>query len=563
MSKEKQTEEQSDKVVTRYDRRMEKRKKEEEKERRSWKRFKIVSIVILAAVAVSIVFSIGTSFYNRYTVLNQTYFQVGDHDITRLEYNYYFNNVYSNYMSMYGSYVSRMGLDTTVDLDEQTYPGNENMTWKDYFDQSAVEQIQQIKAMADEARENGFEYDSSEDMASYETEIAAQAESASVSESEYYALMYGDYATPSRIETFVEENLLASAYYNHLVEENQPADDEITAYYEENKNSYDTVTYRSFYFEVDTSAGEETGSEESTAAETTTAAEETTVEETTLDTAEETAEETTAAEETTVEETTTGAEETAAEETTAAEAETETASEEETGMTDEEIAAAMDELKVQADEMAARLEAGEDFEDLCVEYASEEQKENYGGEEDGSLTEEGSYYGAPSVAADWLFDESRQEGDITVLESESLNRYYVVQFISRQNDEETTNESIGNLLASQVVSEYVTEIAQEYTVTDVAGDLHYLTVPEESTEAAETETATETDETAETAAAEATETTETAAAETTAAETETAAEMTEAAAETAETESTTEAAEETVTEETESASAESTAADAR
>lgn len=563
MSKEKQTEEQSDKVVTRYDRKMEKRKKEEEKERRSWKRFKIVSIVILAAVAVSIVFSIGTSFYNRYTVLNQTYFQVGDHDITRLEYNYYFNNVYSNYLSMYGSYVSMMGLDTTVDLDEQTYPGNENMTWKDYFDQSAVEQIQQIKAMADEARENGFEYDSSEDMASYETEIAAQAESASVSESEYYALMYGDYATPSRIETFVEENLLASAYYNHLVEENQPADDEITAYYEENKNSYDTVTYRSFYFEVDTSAGEETGSEETTAVETTTAAEETTVEETTLDTAEETAEETTAAEETTVEETTTGAEETAAEETTAAEAETETASEEETGMTDEEIAAAMDELKVQADEMAARLEAGEDFEDLCVEYASEDQKENYGGEEDGSLTEEGSYYGAPSVAADWLFDESRQEGDITVLESESLNRYYVVQFISRQNDEETTNESIGNLLASQVVSEYVTEIAQEYTVTDVAGDLHYLTVPEESTEAAETETATETDETAETAAAEATETTETAAAETTSAETETAAETTEAAAETAETESTTEAAEETVTEETESASAESTAADAQ
>ena len=507
MSKEKQTEEQSDKVVTRYDRRMEKRKKEEEKERRSWKRFKIVSIVILAAVAVSIVFSIGTSFYNRYTVLNQTYFQVGDHDITRLEYNYYFNNVYSNYLSMYGSYVSMMGLDTTVDLDEQTYPGNENMTWKDYFDQSAVEQIQQIKAMADEARENGFEYDSSEDMASYETEIAAQAESASVSESEYYTLMYGDYATPSRIETFVEENLLASAYYNHLVEENQPADDEITAYYEENKNSYDTVTYRSFYFEVDTSAGEETGSEETTAAETTTAAEETTVEETTAaeeTTAEETttAAEETVAEETTVEETTAAAEETAAEETTAAEeeTETETASEEETGMTDEEIAAAMDELKVQADEMAARLEAGEDFEDLCVEYASEDQKENYGGEEDGSLTEEGSYFGAPSVAADWLFDESRQEGDITVLESESLNRYYVVQFISRQNDEETTNESIGNLLASQVVSEYVTEIAQEYTVTDVAGDLHYLTVPEESTEAAETETATETDETAETAA---------------------------------------------------------------
>ena len=511
MSKEKQTEEQSDKVVTRYDRKMEKRKKEEEKERRSWKRFKIVSIVILAAVAVSIVFSIGTSFYNRYTVLNQTYFQVGDHDITRLEYNYYFNNVYNNFISMYGSYVSMMGLDTTMDLDEQTYPGNENMTWKDYFDQSAVAQIQQVKAMADEARENGFEYDSSEDMASYETEIAAQAESASVTESDFYTLMYGDYATQSRIEPFVEENLLATAYYDHLVEENQPADDEIAAYYEENKNAYDTVTYRSFYFEVETDTEEETTSEETAAAEEMTASEETT-----------------------------------AEETTAAE---ETAAEEETGMTDEEIAAAMDELKVQADEMAARLEAGEDFEDLCVEYATEDQKENYGGEEDGSLTEEGSYYGAPTVAADWLFDESRQEGDITVLESESLNRYYVVQFISRQNDEEATNESIGNLLASQTVSEHVTEIAQEYTVTDVAGELHYLTVPEESTEAAETEgtetTATESTEAAETEASDTAETTEAAETETV---TETAAETTETAAE---------------TEETTSASEETTAVDAQ
>lgn len=495
MSKEKQTEEQSDKVVTRYDRRMEKRKKEEEKERRSWKRFQIISIVILAAIVVSIVFSLGTSFYNRYTVLNQTYFRVGDHDISRLEYNYYFNNVYSNYLNMYGSYVSMMGLDTTVDLDEQTYPGNENMTWKDYFDQSAVAQIQQIKAMADEARENGFEYDPSEDMAAYETEIAAQAESASVSESDYYTLMYGDYATPSRIEKFVEENLLASAYYNQLVEENQPAEDEITAYYEENKNTYDTVTYRSFYFEVETDAEEETASEETTAEETTT-----------------------------VEETT--AEETTAAETTEAEAETETASEEETGMTDEEIAAAMDELEVQANEMASRLEAGEDFEDLCVEYANEKQKDTYGGEEDGSLTENGSYYGAPSVAADWLFDESRQEGDITVLESESMHRYYVVQFISRQNDEEATNEAIGNLLASQTVSEHVMEIAETYTVTDVAGDLHYLTVPEE--------TETGTDETAETESTDAAETEETVAAET-----ETAEETTAAAEETAEAEEST------------------------
>ena len=148
MSKEKQTEEQNGKVVTRYDRRTEKRKKEEEKERRSWLRFRIISSVILAAIAVAIIFSLATSFYDRYQVLNQTYFKVGEHNVTRLEYNYYFNNSYNNYLSMYGSYASIMGLDTATPLDEQTYPGNENMTWKDYFDQAAVTQLQQVKAIA-------------------------------------------------------------------------------------------------------------------------------------------------------------------------------------------------------------------------------------------------------------------------------------------------------------------------------------------------------------------------------------------------------------------------------
>ena len=107
-----------------------------------------------------------------------------------------------------------------------------------------------------------------------------------------------------------------------------------------------------------------------------------------------------------------------------------------------------------------------------------------------------------------------------------MHRYYVVQFISRQNDEEATNEAIGNLLASQTVSEHVREIAETYTVTDVAGDLHYLTVPEE--------TETGTDETAETESTDATETEETVAAET-----ETAEETTAAVEETAEAEEST------------------------
>ena len=95
----------------------------------------------------------------------------------------------------------------------------------------------------------------------------------------------------------------------------------------------------------------------------------------------------------------------------------------------------------------------------------------------------------------------------------------MVQFLSRQNDEEATNESIGNLLSSEIVNEHVTEISAAYTVTDVAGELHYLTVPEETETAAETTEA----ESSETESAEA----ESTAAETAETETGTAAEAAE------------------------------------
>ena len=57
MSNNKQTEEKSEKVMTKYDRKMEKRRIEEEKERKAQKRLKIGSIVIIAAIAAAIVIS--------------------------------------------------------------------------------------------------------------------------------------------------------------------------------------------------------------------------------------------------------------------------------------------------------------------------------------------------------------------------------------------------------------------------------------------------------------------------------------------------------------------------
>ena len=408
MSNNKQTEEKSEKVMTKYDRKMEKRRIEEEKERKAQKRLKIGSIVIIAAIAAAIVISIGLSAYSKYSALHNPYIKIGDHDVTRVEYDYYYNNSVNSYISMYGSFLSYMGLDTSSDFSKQQY--TDNMTWKDYFDQMTVSQITQVKALVDDAAAQGFTYDTAEDMSAFDTELAAQAESESLSQAEVYTSLYGQYATAERIRPFAEENMLATAYFEHLTEINKPGDEEVQEYYEANKNNYDKVDYRSFPFRGNVA---------------------------------------------------------------------EDASE-------EDIAKVMDELKVKAEAMEKAVKAGEDFEALCVENAIDDQKDLYGGDDkEGSLIEGGSYSAAPAAISDWLFDEARKEGDTTILPDETNHNYYVVEFIKRSNDEQTTNSSISSTLANQKAGEYMNGPTEKYEVTDVAGDMKYLTIPETSTESTE------------------------------------------------------------------------------
>lgn len=57
---------------------------------------------------------------------------------------------------------------------------------------------------------------------------------------------------------------------------------------------------------------------------------------------------------------------------------------------------------------------------------------------DGELNENISYADAPSLCRDWLFDESRKEGDTTVIEYTASNAYYVLSFVNRYLDETLT-----------------------------------------------------------------------------------------------------------------------------
>ena len=387
------------KIQTKYDRKMAERKAQEKKDKRDEKIFKIVSSVIGIVLVLAIVIGIGSTIVKKQVAVNGTYIQVGDRDVSRLEYDFYYNVCVGNYLSTYGSLVSYMGLDTTRDFDEQPY--DENLTWKDMFDQMTVQQMAQTFALIDDAKANGFEYDDTADLEERMTSFKSAADSAGVTEAEFFKSTFGQYATKSNLTPFIKDGILSVAYYNYLDEQNAPSAEEIANYYNENPLNYDKVDYRSFLFTADIA---------------------------------------------------------------------EDASE-------EDISKAMTEIKEKADAFKEARINGSDFEQLCMDNASEEAKANYEDEETEYCLSEGQRHSyTPSAIADWLYDDARKANDIEVIEDTDNHRCYVVEFVNIYYDAEESDAEISDTLATNATTEYISGLMENYDIKDPKGNLNYLAV---------------------------------------------------------------------------------------
>lgn len=232
---EKKTEE---KVVTKYDRKMQKRKEEKEREQREKRMAGVVSVVVLVALVCLV-----ASFPIRsYLSLHRTFVTIGGENLTEVEFDYNYNVVMTNYVKSYGDYLSYFGLDTSKDLSTQMY--DETMTWKDYFQELAVDNLIRSKSLKADAQAAGYQYDPAEDYAEFEENIKKAAADEGKSLGDYVKSLYGPYATMKRIEPYVKEALMVTSYFEKVTEDKLPSEDEIQTYYDENTDDYDSVDYR-------------------------------------------------------------------------------------------------------------------------------------------------------------------------------------------------------------------------------------------------------------------------------------------------------------------------------
>lgn len=246
-----------EKVITKYDLKVQRREEAKAKAKRDRLAGNITGVVIVAAL-----FCLVVSFPIRsYLAVNETYAIVNGEKVSRVEFDYNYNVSLNNYMNQYGSYMAMLGMDLSGDLSKQMY--SDQLTFQDFFTQMAMENITNNKALKERAEAEGFTYDTEADYADFTETLKSAASEAGVTEKDFIRSNYGTYATLSRISGFVKESMYLSAYYDSVMDARMPSNEEAESYYSENADQYDSVDYRLLTVEAELS---EAPTEEETAA---------------------------------------------------------------------------------------------------------------------------------------------------------------------------------------------------------------------------------------------------------------------------------------------------------
>ena len=371
------------------------------KERRTW-----TIVGVLVALFVVVIVLLNTNLL--YT--GTTSVTVGDYKFTNAEYQYYYTTAYNNFTYQYGSYASLLGLDTSADLDEQTVqsslftmlgleipeslqPADEEetaeFTWDDYFRETALQNMAQVTAIWDAAVKAGYtlseeaaeEIDST--IASFETMATANNLRGADG---YAAVIYGKGVTASLVRELLERAYIAEEYSADIYESFEYSADEINAYYDENADAFDAISFDYYLVEAEKVEVTETVTDEETGEET--------------------------------------------EETNEA-------------VTDETMA----EAKEEADSLLEAAQSGAAQGALSF---AEAVAETMGDEAEATEIKSLFGYSVTSgygVMAEWLLDSAREPGDMAVLENEGVG-YYVVCFNSRSDNSDYNGVAFRHILVN-------------------------------------------------------------------------------------------------------------------
>jgi len=194
-------------------------------------------IGVVAAVAVAALLIWDSGLFRK----DSTAMVINDREYSAGEVSYY----YSLSRQQYAYYLQYMGYDSSLSDRDQIFDSSTNQTYYDLFMEGAKANMIQVAALADAARAEGMTLD----------EVAQADVDAALNTYKNYATQYGynlpsylkanfgEFMTEEILVSCMEEDALASQYYNAYAETLSYDASDLKAYYDENADKMDSFTY--------------------------------------------------------------------------------------------------------------------------------------------------------------------------------------------------------------------------------------------------------------------------------------------------------------------------------
>ena len=206
--------------------------------------FAFVIVAMIVVVLASRV--LGSGIIPRST----TALTVGDSEISAAELNHYYVDSINGWLNNYGKVASLFGLDTSKPLDEQFYNEAEEQTWADYFLEQATLSAQNMYAVYNAAKADGFTM-SDEGKASIEASVSNLRMYAPYynfsSVDGYIAAMYGEGCNEKTFRQYAEVQMTAQEYAAAHSQSLTYDEAAIRAEDDANPDNYSSFSYNYYY----------------------------------------------------------------------------------------------------------------------------------------------------------------------------------------------------------------------------------------------------------------------------------------------------------------------------
>lgn len=164
----------------------------------------------------------------------------GDAQLTNELLSYYYWFGYSSFVNYHGEYITQF-LNPSQTHDTQYYDDGET-TWQAFFLDMALQNFRYYSAMCADAKANGYKLDEGletylADMDATLAQMATQYNYASGED--YLRACFGAKSTVEGYKTFMREYLTSMNYASYLQQNLAFTEDEVQAYYDEHKTTYE------------------------------------------------------------------------------------------------------------------------------------------------------------------------------------------------------------------------------------------------------------------------------------------------------------------------------------